>query len=250
MRAPPVLSLDCGCRLQIGLGASWRPFPGDQATWLGVVLLVLGLAFFYLGFRTKNRVFRARQRIGGFPGILVFVTWALSAAVVLFYFGLLERGGALVPSPIWPITYGSAGVTFFATLVLVFFRNKAKAIDLFLSAFAGTVVGVMVFELPYLLIISPQLGLTVQDGLWGESPLYCLVFASYLLLFLSSQAGVTRYTMFSLGAMFVVFSLWAFLTNFAFPSDPVSFDLNAISKILGFVSSFTLFVHKDTLNAR
>ncbi len=91
---------------------------------------------------------------------------------------------------------------------------------------------------------APRLGPSLARALWSESPLFCLVFASYSLSFLSPVASFSRYTLFSLGAVFIALSSWAFLTNFAFPSDPEPFVLNSVSKVLGFVAAFTLFFHK------
>lgn len=101
------------------------------------------------------------------------------------------------------------------------------------SAFVGAVVGVMAFEPSFLFMIAPRLGQSPSRAFWSESPLFCLVFASYALSFLSPLAGVSRCTLFSFGGIFIVFSSWAFLTNFAFPSDPESFVLNSVSKVLG-----------------
>ncbi len=237
--------LDPRDSLEIGLGAYWSAYPSGQAIVLGVVLLALGLVFLYLGVRIKERTYRVRQKIGGLAGLLVFVTWTLSAVVVVLFFDLLSSfpGGILVPSPVSPVTYTTAGITFVAILVSAILRNRVKAMVAVLSAFIGTVVGAMVFELPFLFIIGPRLGPSLQGALLGEAPLFCLVFASYSLLFLSPLPSFSRYTLFSLGAVFVVFSSWAFLTNFAFPAEPVSFLLNATSKVLGFVTAFTLFFH-------
>jgi hypothetical protein len=227
-----------------GLGAHWTAYPGDQATELGVVLLALGLVFMYLGVRTKGRTYRVHQKISGLAGLLVFVTWASSAVVVFFFFDLLSSSGILVPSPVSPVTFTTAAITFVVILLSASWRNRANVRVAVLSAFVGAVVGVMVFELPFLFMIAPRLGQSLPRALWSESPLFCLVFASYALSFLSPLAGVSRYTLFSLGGIFIVFSSWAFLTNFAFPSDPESFVLNSVSKVLGFVSAFTLFFHR------
>ncbi len=231
--------------LQIGLGAFWTAYTSDQATWLGVALLVMGLAFFYFGIRIKTRTYKAQRRIGGTAGLLVFVTWALSALSTYFFFGLLGSRGGLVPSPVSPVTYGTAGVTFVAIALLTGLRNRGMAKVALLSALAGAVVGAMIFELPYLFIISPRIGLPVDRTLLAFSPLFCLVFASYTLLFLTPFARISRYTFFSLGALFVTFALWAFLTDFAFPGDPVSFVLNSATKVLSFAAAFTLFIHKN-----
>ncbi len=232
----------------LGLGARWREYPSGQATLLGVALLAIGLVLIYIGLRIKNRIYRIRQRVAGPASLFMLATWSLSAVVVAFFFDLLNSfpGGGLVGSPVGPVTYGTAGVTFFAIFVSISLRNRGMVRVGFLSAFVGTVAGVMIFELPFLFIISPQIGLPLERALFGESPLFCLVFASYALLFLSPLASLSRYTLFSLGAVFIVLSSWAFLTNFAFPSDPVSFVLNSISKVLGFAAAFSLFVRKGS----
>jgi hypothetical protein len=245
MQPLPPLVLDPGDPLGfLGLGAHWSAYPSDQATELGVVLLGLGLVFMYLGVRTNGRTYRVHQKIGGPAGLLVFVTWMLSAVVVIFFFDFLGSSGILVPSPVSPVTFTTAGVTFVVILLSASWRSGANVKVAVLSAFVGTVVGVMVFELPFLFMIAPRLGPSLQQSLLSESPLFCLVFASYSLSFLSPLAGFSRYTLFSLSAVFIVFSLWAFLTDFSFPSDPQSFVLNSASKVLGFVSAFTLYFHR------
>ncbi len=230
----------------LGLGARWSEYPSDQATLLGLALLATGLVFIYIGSRIKNRIYRIHQKVGGPAGLFMLATWSLSSVVVALFFDLLNSfpGGGLVGSPVSPVTYGAAGVTFIAIFVSISLRNRGMVRVGFLSAFVGTVVGVMIFELPFLFIISPQIGLPLERALFSESPIFCLVFASYSLLYLSPLTSLSRYTLFSLGAVFIVLSSWAFLTNFAFPSDPVSFVLNSTSKVLGFAAAFSLFIQK------
>ena len=230
-----------GDSLQLGLGAYWPAYPSGEAAELGGVLIVVGLVFAFLGLRMKNRSFLVQRRIGGAAGLLAFVTWAFSAVAVALYFDILGRAGALVPSPVSPVTYATAGLTFVVIFVANLLSNRGMWRFGAISAFVGTVVGVMVFELPFLFLIAPQLGPRIDVSLFGEAPLFCLVFASYLLVFLSPFAVFSKYTLFSLAALFFVFSAWALLTNFSFPSDPVSFWLNSASRILGFVAAFTLF---------
>jgi hypothetical protein len=44
--------------------------------------------------------------------------------------------------------------------------------------------------------------------------------------------------------MFIVFAVWA-VFGFSYPSDPVPFLLNIVSKILGFTTTAALFVRQD-----
>ena len=52
---------------------------------------------------------------------------------------------------------------------------------------------------------------------------------------------LSRYTMYSLAAMFFVFAVWAFF-GFGYPSDPLLIAFNGVSKILAFIAAITLFV--------
>jgi hypothetical protein len=45
--------------------------------------------------------------------------------------------------------------------------------------------------------------------------------------------------------MFFVFAVWA-LFGFSYPSTPIPFALNALSKVLSFVAGVTLFLPKRT----
>jgi hypothetical protein len=52
---------------------------------------------------------------------------------------------------------------------------------------------------------------------------------------------LSKYTLFALAAMFLVFAVWACF-GFSYPSDPIPIALNAVSKILSFVAAVTLFL--------
>ncbi len=66
-------------------------------------------------------------------------------------------------------------------------------------------------------------------------------FVSVLLLTLSPLTKISRYTLFTLAGMFFVFSIWA-LSGFSYPSSPIPAALNAVSKILCFLTAITLFL--------
>jgi hypothetical protein len=99
----------------------------------------------------------------------------------------------------------------------------------------------MIFELPFDLIISTRLNTTLLAALLGFSPLILAEVSTLSLLVLSPLARVSRYTMYSLGGMILVWSLWALGTGFAFPADGLSYFLNSVSKVLAFAAAFTLF---------
>jgi hypothetical protein len=59
---------------------------------------------------------------------------------------------------------------------------------------------------------------------------------------------VTAYACYAVAGMFVVFAVWAAF-GFAFPSEPLPFALNVISKILCFVAAIMLFVWREDAEA-
>ena len=68
-----------------------------------------------------------------------------------------------------------------------------------------------------------------------------LVTVSTISLLLSPVASLSNYALFSLGGMFIVFVVWAFF-GFSYPSDPLSFSLNGVSKVLSFTTAIMLFL--------
>jgi hypothetical protein len=63
-----------------------------------------------------------------------------------------------------------------------------------------------------------------------------IIISTLALPLFSSRFAVTRSSLYLVGAMILVFAAWALLTGYSPPSDPVSFTLNAISKVLGFAA--------------
>ena len=94
----------------------------------------------------------------------------------------------------------------------------------------------MIFELPFILIITPTVVTPVPHPLFLFLVFLVVILATLSLPLFSSRFSLTRYSFYFLGAMFVVFALWALATGYAPPADPVSFSLNAISKVLGFAA--------------
>jgi hypothetical protein len=110
----------------------------------------------------------------------------------------------------------------------------------------GTVAAPMIFELPFDLIVMgriypPPPPPTTQFTLLYFLPLFLVEISSFSLLTLSPLTKMSKYTLFSLAAMFFVFAVWA-LFGFSYPSYPIPFALNAVSKTLSFVAAVTLFL--------
>ena len=110
-----------------------------------------------------------------------------------------------------------------------------------MSAFVGTAAAPMIFEIPFLLIVMNTVNATVFVTLLFFMPLFLVTASTISLLLLSSETRLSNYVLFSLAGMFIVFAGWAFF-GFSYPSDPVSFSLNGISKVLSFTTATMLFL--------
>jgi len=100
--------------------------------------------------------------------------------------------------------------------------------------------GPMVFEFPFDMIVIPQIKASALFLAVYFGTLDVAVLLTLSLLLLSRRVFITRHSLYALGAMFIVFAVWAWF-GFSYPSNPISFTLNAVSKILGFVTIIFLF---------
>ena len=236
--------------------AAWAPYAGTDAVALTVVLLIVGLFIAFLGTRLKNPLRTSRPSRTTI--VLVILIWVLAILAVLVdssaylrYAQLLVKYGLLIthssstaptPNPIGSVTVLSAVVTF----VLIAYLTRKHGIKLaLLSAFVGAAVGPMIFELPFdLIVFNMTIALppspTLFRGLYFL-PLFLTELSTMLLVTFSPLARLSKYTMFSLAAMFLVFSAWASI-GFPYPSDPLPTLLNDVGKVLSFVVAITLFL--------
>lgn len=225
---------------------TWSPYAGNDALWLAVTLLMIAGVLVYLGSRLHRPVGVARP--GRTVGIFLLVMWFLSLATFVIAVGtyvsaLYEQVGpvTLPTSPISPITGLSSLVAF---IIIAYITRHAGLKTALGSAMIGTVVAPLIFELPFDLIVMGRTyppAPAAQYTLLFFLPLFLLEIASFSLLTLSPVTKLSNYTLFSLGAMFFVFAFWA-LFGFSYPSSPISFVLNSVSKVLSFVAAVTLFL--------
>ena len=221
---------------------------GADAFLLAVGLLAIAALFTYLGTKLTHGV--GVMRPGKAVSVFLILIWCLS--LMTFLFALLTYGLQLAQehllsraptNPITPVTEISAVATFIAILYLA--RRHGLKIALG-SALVGTVAAPMIFELPFDLIVMGRTYPPIPPApnlfrLLFFLPLFLVEISTFSLLTLSPLTRVSKYTLFSLTGVFVIFSVWA-LFGFAYPSDPALIILNDISKILSFVTAITLFV--------
>ena len=224
---------------------AWVPYTGNSALILAAVLVIVTGIFVYLGFRLKRTVGVARP--GKLGGAFLIVVWILSFFTFVVSVGAygtvqVEQYGVYTPSknPISPITF-LCGLT---TFILIIVLNRRQGLKVaFWSAVVGTIAAPMIFELPFDLIVMSRVYAPQPYALYVLLfflPLFLWEIASFSLLSMSPLMKISKYTLFSLAAMFLVFSVWALL-GFYYPAQPVFIALNAVSKVLCFVASITLF---------
>jgi hypothetical protein len=134
-------------------------------------------------------------------------------------------------------------VVLFGVLVITSKQRRAVRWG---SAAIAALAAPMVFELPFDLIIMARTYPPVapDPALYRALffvPLVLIELSTLALLSLSPVAAVSRATCWWFALMLAVFAIWS-LAGFSYPSAPVPILLNALSKIIAFVTTLTLFL--------
>jgi hypothetical protein len=219
----------------------WKPYSFPQSIILAFILLIVGIGLLFLGKRLKHNI--AVTHPGKKLKIAMIAVWALVILLILgvAVFNRISRtaiGTAQTGiGPIFPITLACAAVTF---IYLVYITRQAGILSALGNGFIGAASGPMIFEFPFDLIVIPQIKAPVAFLAVYFGTLDIAVLLTLSLLLLSKRVSITRYSLYALGAMFIVFAVWARF-GYSYPSNPISFTLNAISKVLGFATVVALF---------
>jgi hypothetical protein len=225
---------------------TWSPYAGVDAFILAATLLVITGVLATLGTSLQRSV--EVERPGYALSILLLVIWVVSLATLVIAVSTYMRalyqqyGNVTLPTnPISPITSLSGLLTF----ILIAYISRHHGLKIALgSALVGTAAAPMIFELPFDLIVMfrtyPPMPATLFTLLFFL-PLFLLEISTFSLLTLSPLTRISKYTLFSLAAMFFVFTVWA-LFGFSYPSTPIPMALNVVSKVLSFIAAITLFL--------
>ena len=221
---------------------TWSPYKGTDAVFLAVTLLAIGVLLTYFGTRLIGPV--GIKRPGKTVGVFLVMIWGLSLATLGIAVGtyvraLYQQYGA-VALPTNPISSISI-LSGLATFIIIAYVTRNHGLKIALgSAFVGTASAPMIFDLIVMSRTYPPMPAT-QFTLLYFLPLFLVEISTFSLLTLSPLTKLSKYTLFSLAGMFFVFAVWTFF-GFSYPSDPISFTLNGISKVLSFVTAITLFL--------
>lgn len=223
---------------------AWDPFMGSSSYIVAGILLLIACVLLLFGLRFRSAL---TVKVPGkfvvsllivclFIAILAFLTSATAYAIVQHDQKIYFR----LTNPITPVTFTSAVIAFLVILVLTHKRGAWIAAK---SAIVGTIAAPMIFELPFDLLVmwrtyppSPNTLYTLLYFL----PLFLVEILSFALLSFSPAMKLTRYTLFLLAGMFLIFAVWA-VTGFAYPSTPIPIALNMLSKVVAFAVAVSLF---------
>jgi hypothetical protein len=121
---------------------------------------------------------------------------------------------------------------------------KGGVLTSVVSAWVGVIAAPMIFELPFDLIVMLRVHGPAPEMLFNLLyfiPYIMVELLSFALLSLSPFVCLSRYTLFLLAAMFLIFALWA-LFGFTYPQTPISIALNMLSKVIAFAACISLFL--------
>jgi hypothetical protein len=224
---------------------SWSPYVGSNSILLAVVLFIVTGAWIYLAIRLHHPV--EVKRPGKFISVSIVVIWLLSVttflvAASIYVRALYQQVGHFTgpANPITPVTATSGVIAFFVIVCL----TGRSGLPAFGSAIVGTIAAPMIFELPFDLIVmwrtyppAPEIAFTLLFFL----PLFLVEVSSFAMLTFSPSMKLSRYTLFLLAGMFLIFAVWA-LFGFAYPATPIPIALNIISKVMAFAIAISLFL--------
>jgi len=225
---------------------SWSPYAGSSSIILTVVLLLITGVLLYFAFRFHHP--KEITRPGLFLGIALVLMWLLAVttwviAVAAYGLAIYQQKGPTTTPPDYtaPVTLTLLLVAF---IVIAILARRSGFWVAFVSAMVGTIAAPLIFELPFDLIVMGRTYPPDPGALFTLLfflPLFLVEIASFALLTFSPVMKLSRYTLFALAGMFVIFAVWA-VFGFAYPLAPLPIALNMISKVLAFAAGVSLFL--------
>ncbi len=230
---------------------NWSPYTGSGSILLAIGLLIVTGVLLYFAIRLHRPILFKRP--GKVLGVSLVVMWFLSViaflvAVTIYGTVLRQQVGHItaVANPITPVTMISAVLAFFMIIILAQKSGPRIAIG---SAIVGTIAAPMIFELPFDLIVmwrtyppTPAIPFTLLFFV----PLFLVELLSFAMLTLSPFMKLSRYTLFLLAGMFLIFAVWA-LFGFAYPLTPLPIAFNMIAKVIAFAAAVSLFLKPEKI---
>ena len=232
---------------------TWVSYSGTARIVLAIVLLAAAGGVAYAGTRLPLPARPARPGQGARTFMLV--SWGFAIIAFLVCLPIYVKHArqehlfhAAPADPITPVTVICLAVIF----IIIFLVGSSHGWRIALaSAAIGAAAAPMIFEFPFDLIVMARTypPLPPDPALYRVLffiPLFLVEFTTLALLTLSPMVRLSRATFFFFALMLAVFAAWG-LSGFAYPSAPVPFALNVLSKILAFVATLNLFLPQRAL---
>ena len=221
----------------------WSPYVGSSSTLLVVALLIVTSILISFAVRLPHPI--TVKRPGKVLSVSIVVFWivCVMAVLVASYIYIVaeyrQAGGHLTVAadPISPVTYTSAVVAF---LVIAYLARRSGFWGALGSAIVGTIAAPLIFDLIILGRISPPPPGTLLLLIFFL-PFILVQLLSFAMLTFSPVMKLSRYTLFLLASMFLIFAVWA-MFGFAYPASLLPIALNMISKVLAFATAVSLFL--------
>jgi hypothetical protein len=225
---------------------TWVSYSGSARLILAIILLVAagGLIFAGIRFRRPVRFRRPSSTLT----VFMLLAWGLTAVAFLsclaVYVGQERRDHIAKAPPADPIAVWSVTAAVVLILVVYLASPQGRWVRVSSAAIAA-MAALAIFELPFDLIIWTRIYPPVPPDpeLYRAlffAPLVLVELTTLSLLSMTAMVKLSRPAFFCLALMLLVFAVWA-LAGFGYPSAPVPFAMNVVSKILAFVTALSLY---------
>jgi hypothetical protein len=228
---------------------TWLSYGGTARVVLAIVLLTAAAGVAYAATRLPLPVGPARPTATARKALVV--TWLLSLAVLLVCVTVYVKHvldehlfhAAPPADPITPVTV--MGVCVVGLIIFAAGSSYGTRTAL-VSGAIGAMAAPMIFEFPFDLVVMTRTYPPVPPDpamyrVLFFAPLLLVEVTTLALLPLSAMVRLSRATLFCFALMLGVFAVWA-LSGFGYPSGPVPFTMNVVSKILAFAATLSLFL--------
>jgi hypothetical protein len=227
---------------------TWVSYGGTARIVLVSVLLAAAGGVAYAGIRLPLPVRPARPSEDARTFMLV--TWGLAITAFLVCLPIYVHQArrehlfhTAPPDPITPVTAICVAVIFVIIFIAGSSHGRRAAL---VSAAIGAAAAPMIFEFPFDLIVMARTypPIPPDPALYRVlffAPLFLVEFTTLSLLRLSAMVKLSRASFFCFAVLLVVFAVWS-LSGFGYPSAPLPFALNVLSKIVAFAAALSLFL--------
>jgi hypothetical protein len=232
---------------------TWVSYTGTDRIALAGVLLLAAAGVAVTGTRLRRPV--RLPRPGRVAANTMLAAWVVSIVAFLACVSDLAQQAHLKhlpqtrsPDPITPVTVTAVAGLF--VIIVLLGRSHGWPARL-AGAAIGALAAPMIFEFPFDFIVldriyppipAPHLALFF-------GPLFLVEIITLALLSLSPMVRLSRATFFGFASVLAVFAVWG-LFGFGYPSAPLPYTLNVVSKILAFVTALSLFLRRPDSSAQ